>query len=148
MLNYKRTFAFKRSPRGLELSVLGETLSVELAEVNIRVLIVEPGAFRTEKMLSQPFYEGNEFEDYNRIRESARKKFEAIDGKQPGDPVKAMEVLADVVRGEGRAKGKAWPLYLPLGLEAEEAITRKVNIMNGVVEEWGEIIRDTRLDNP
>ena len=126
--------------------VLGETLSVELANFSIRVLIVEPSAFRTEKILSHPLYKGNMFEDYNEMREVARKKFDEVRGAQPGDPVKAMEALADVVRGEGRAKGKPWPLYLPLGREAEDAIRRKGKIMSDVLEEWGEVIRDTRLE--
>ena len=63
-----------------------------------------------------------------------------------GDPSKAMELLVDVVRGEGKARGKAWPLYLPLGSTAEEAVRGKAETMLGVLEEWGEIIRDLDLD--
>lgn len=119
---------------------------MEVAEFNIRVLIVEPGAFRTEHIFSLPMYESNGFSDYDKNRAMARTKFEELDGKQPGDPVKAMEILADTVRGEGRAKGKPWPLYLPLGPEAEQAIRRKISIMEKVLEDWGDVIRDTRID--
>jgi len=127
--------------------VLGETLNLEVAEFGIRVLIVEPGAFKTENIFSQPVYAGNEFEDYNKLREIARKQFEDVYDKLPGDPVKGMNVLADVVRGEGRAKGKAWPLYLPLGIEAEDAIRQKTQIIEKVMVEWKDIIRDTRFDD-
>lgn len=120
---------------------------MEVAEFNVRVLIVEPGAFRTENIFSQPMYEGNAFEDYDKTREIASRKFDELNGKQPGDPAKAMEILADVVRGEGRAKGRPWPLYLPLGIETEQAIRRKFDIMDKVLEDWGDVIRDTRVDD-
>ncbi|KAF9235489.1 hypothetical protein BU15DRAFT_77978 [Melanogaster broomeanus] len=37
------------------VQTMGETLAVELAPLNIRVLIVEPGSFRTEGILTSPF---------------------------------------------------------------------------------------------
>ncbi|KAI0779083.1 hypothetical protein BC629DRAFT_1522224 [Irpex lacteus] len=121
------------------LRVIGETLAVEVAEFNIRVLI---------KIFSQKIYSGNEIPDYDEQRTLAKKKFDNIEKFLLGDPVKAMELLADVVRGEGRAKGKPWPLYLPLGKEAEDAIRNKTKLLEKVLDDWGEIIRDTRLDNP
>ena len=127
--------------------VIGETLAVEVAEFNIRVLIVEPGAFRTENIFSQKMYDGNLISDYDESRTIAKKRFDNIDKFLLGDPVKAMELLADVVRGEGRAKNKPWPLYLPLGKEAEDAIRNKTKLLEGVLDDWGEIIRDTRLDD-
>ncbi|KAI0090486.1 hypothetical protein BDY19DRAFT_992673 [Irpex rosettiformis] len=130
------------------LRVIGETLAVEVAEFNIRVLIVEPGAFRTENIFSQKMYDGNQIPDYDELRAIAKKRFDNIDKFLLGDPVKAMELLADVVRGEGRAKGKSWPLYLPLGKEAEDAIRSKAKLLEKVLDDWGEIVRDTRLDNP
>ncbi len=66
---------------------------------------------------------------------------------QPGDPLKAMQALVDVIHGEGRAKGKAWPLFLPLGVETETAIRDKFETLDGLIDEWDELIRDTRLDN-
>lgn len=128
--------------------MLGETLSFELAPFSIRVLIVEPGAFRTENIFSQPFYDENPVPDYDAMRAKAKEIYKRVEGHQPGDPVKAMEVLADVVRGEGRAAGKPWPLYLPLGVEAERAIRDKCTRMTDVLDAWGEIIRDTKLDTP
>ena len=66
-----------------------------------------------------------------------------IVGLQPGDPDKAMEVLADVVRGEGCAVGKTFPNYLPMGAECEEAIREQCSTMLAVVDEWGDVIRST-----
>ena len=62
------------------------------------------------------------------------------------DPAKAMALLVDVVRGEGKAEGKEWPLYLPMGKAAEEAIRGKAEKMTRVLDEWGEIIRNLDFD--
>lgn len=126
--------------------VLGETLSVELKEFNIRVLLVEPGAFRTKNIFSRPFYEGNKIADYDALREHAEGLYTKADGHQPGDPVKAMDVVVDVVQGQGRARGKRWPTILPLGMEAEQAIRNKSEVMQEMLDDWKDIIRDTRLD--
>ncbi|GJE85476.1 NAD P-binding protein [Phanerochaete sordida] len=128
--------------------VMGECLATELSPLGIRVLIVEPGAFRTENILSRPLFAGNKIADYDGVRAVMERKYKEVAGHQPGDPVKAMRVLADVVRGEGVARGKEWPLYLPLGVEAEDAIRGKCKRMTGVLDAWGDVIRDTRLDNP
>ncbi|KAI0346602.1 hypothetical protein BDW22DRAFT_778809 [Trametopsis cervina] len=58
--------------------VFGETLAVEVAGFNIRVLIVEPGAFRTENIFAQPMYAGNKFTDYDKQRTVAKKRFDEI----------------------------------------------------------------------
>ena len=58
-----------------------------------------------------------------------------------------MALLVDVVRGEGKARGKAWPLYLPMGKTADEAVRGKAERMLRVLDEWGEIIRDLDLED-
>ncbi|EPQ51261.1 NAD P-binding protein [Gloeophyllum trabeum ATCC 11539] len=125
---------------------IGETLSVELASFNIRVLIVEPGAFRTEGIFAQPFFLENQIPDYDELRASSQAFYNSINGTQKGDPTKAMRAVVDVVRGEGRATGKAWPLYLPLGIAAEKTIREKCERMTGVLEEWKDVIRDVNFD--
>ncbi|EKM58132.1 uncharacterized protein PHACADRAFT_252197 [Phanerochaete carnosa HHB-10118-sp] len=130
------------------LRVMGETLAVELAPFNIRVLITEPGAFRTENSFSLPMYEDNRIAEYDAVREEMKKRYARVDGHQPGDPTKAMHVVIDVVHGEGAAEGKDWPLYLPLGLEAEVAIRDKCGKVTKVLDTWEDVIRDTRLESP
>ena len=93
-------------------------------------------------------FAGRQIADYDGVRGAMERKYEEVAGHQPGDPAKAMRVLADVVRGEGVAAGKEWPLYLPLGVEAEVAIRGKCKRVTGVLDVWGDVIRDTRLDNP
>ncbi|KAG2151578.1 uncharacterized protein EDB93DRAFT_262925 [Suillus bovinus] len=128
------------------VQVMGETLAVELAPLNIRVLIVEPGAFRTENIYSNKFDTStNPIPDYDETRAETLVRYEAIPGKQPGDPMKAMKLVVDVVRGEGVAAGREWPLYLVLGEDAERDIRHKCMTMLKHLDEWQDVIRDMNL---
>jgi hypothetical protein len=57
-----------------------------------------------------------------------------------------MEVVVDVVRGEGKAKGKPWPLYLALGDDAGEAIRQKSTKLLQHVDQWGDVIGSVSFD--
>ena len=127
-------------------AAIGETYASELRPFGVRVLIVAPGAFRTEGVHAYPATIHNHVPVYDEMRNAGMARFAQIAGHEKGDPAKAMELLVDVVRGEGKARGKAWSLYLPLGSTAEEAVRGKAETMLGVLEEWGEIIRDLDLD--
>ncbi|OBZ71536.1 putative oxidoreductase YusZ [Grifola frondosa] len=128
--------------------VMGETLAAEVAAFSIRVLIVEPGAFCTEKIFSDPSCGGSHMPDYDGMRLKAEATCIQVRSQLSGDPAKAMELLADVVRNEGKAKGKPWPLYLPLGEAAEVSIRNKCQKMLDVLDEWKDVICDTKLDGP
>ncbi|KIK45749.1 hypothetical protein CY34DRAFT_801215 [Suillus luteus UH-Slu-Lm8-n1] len=128
------------------VQVMGETLALELAPFNIRVLIVEPGAFRTENIYSNKFDTWtNPIPDYDETRAETLAKYEAIPGKQPGDPMKAMKFVVDVVRGEGVAAGREWPSYLVLGEDAERDIRNKCMMMLKHLDEWKDVIRDVNI---
>ncbi|KAI3599224.1 short-chain dehydrogenase reductase sdr [Moniliophthora roreri] len=128
-------FSF-RFIRVFESGFASETLATEVSQFNIRVMIVEPGAFRTEGILSMPYHTEHPISDYDATREKAVATFRATVGTQRGDPDKAMELLVNVVRGEGKAGGRPWPLYLPLGEDAEQAITEKCKKMLDAVDAW------------
>ncbi|KAL4882726.1 hypothetical protein BJY04DRAFT_39050 [Aspergillus karnatakaensis] len=118
------------------LEGLSEALSKEVAPFGIDVLIVEPGAFRTnflsavqktETPLSEPYRDG--------IVDVVLKKFEAAQGKQRGDPAKAVRKIFEVITGTGEAghlKGKV--LRLPLGADAVERIETKTKRVLADVE--------------
>lgn len=57
-----------------------------------------------------------------------------------------METLVDVVRGEGKARGRPWPLYLALGEDSEEGIKEKTGKLLKHVEEWKDVIRDVNFN--
>jgi len=126
---------------------LGETLAVELAPSGIKVLIVEPGAFKTEGIYGQTYFTTNPVPENDEIRAASIKLFASVAGTQKGDPDKAMEAVVDVVRGEGAAKGRPWPLYLALGDDAEAGIREKCGKLLQHLEEWGDVTRGVSFES-
>lgn len=130
------------------MHALAETLSVELAQFNIRVLLVEPSAFRTKMVRTADNYNtSNPIEAYNGTREENLNWYADRDGKQMGDPDKAMDAVVDVVRGDGTARGKPWPGYLLLGKEADRDVRAKCKIMTDHLDEWGEVVKSVDFDS-
>ncbi|KAJ7491212.1 hypothetical protein FB451DRAFT_1336938 [Mycena latifolia] len=123
---------------------LAEGYSGELAHLNIRVLLVEPSAFRTGMAKAAGFMDGlvrtDGIADYDQPRNATLNFFKNF-GPPSGDPVKAMEAVVDVVRGEGVAAGRPWPTYLVLGRDAEKAILAKTDKLRSHIEEWSDVVR-------
>ena len=126
-------------------TVLAETLNVELSQFGIRTLILEPGAFRTPALQNVKLSRPEPIADYDPLASMINKTLANMPPLM-GDPAKAMELLVDVVRGEGKAEGKGWPLYLPMGALTEEAIRSKTGKVLGVLDDWAEIIRELEFD--
>lgn len=81
---------------------MSESLAKEVSSWGIRVLIVEPGVFRTNffaayvqsnKGLSEPYKGG--------VVDETLQKFDTLNGRQPGDPVKGAKAIVDVVASSG-----------------------------------------------
>ncbi|KAF7303814.1 NAD(P)-binding protein [Mycena indigotica] len=128
------------------LRTYSETLAHEIAPFSIRMLIAEPAAFRTNTFNNSPYFVDRTISDYDEIRAKSQDWYSLMHKTIKGDPVKAMEVIADVVRGEGKAAGKPWPLYLPLGDLAVSGITDKCNTMLTTVEEWKDVSSGLDMD--
>lgn len=124
---------------------MSESLALELEPFNIRVLLVEPGSFRTEGILGHQWDCSNPIPDYDEQRADGRVNFSKPAGKQPGDPVKAMEIVVDVVKGEGCAAGREWPLYLVLGKDAETDIRNKCAKVLKHLDDWNDVVRGVDL---
>jgi hypothetical protein len=138
-------FVFDLDLHGLPVA-LGETLAAELAQFSIRVLIVAPGAFRTEGIYGHPFFAAKPITDYDMLRHASANRFHSISGTEKGDPVKAAIAIVDVVKGDGIAAGKDWPLYLMLGNDCEEAVKTKCAKVLTVLDEWRDVTRATNFD--
>ncbi|KAF7552053.1 hypothetical protein G7Z17_g4579 [Cylindrodendrum hubeiense] len=86
------------------LEGLSEALAKEMKEFGISVLIVEPGAFRTNFLNASIINVDSIDKGYEGTAvDGVVKKFEAFDGKQPGDPHKAVNAIFEVATGEGAA---------------------------------------------
>ncbi|KAH7925194.1 NAD(P)-binding protein [Leucogyrophana mollusca] len=128
------------------IHAMSESLAVELKPFNIRVLIVEPGSFRTKVSYAHPFFSANPIPDYDESRKLGFQTFAAHPEKFRGDPSKAMNIVVDVVRGEGVATGKPFPLYLVLGEDAETDIRTKCAKVLDHLDEWKSVLRTTDFE--
>lgn len=132
-----------------QILAYGEALSTEVAQFNIRVLLVQPGAHRTQVITTGQANSPSQTKiaDYEKMREGAIARYANQNGKQPGDAEKAMRAVVDVVRGEGKAAGKPWPLWLVLGKDAEEDLRAHCKERLRNLDEWSEITRSTTVDS-
>ncbi|MEU3247116.1 MULTISPECIES: oxidoreductase [unclassified Streptomyces] len=83
------------------LEGLTEVLREEVAPLGVRVLAVEPGAFRTRAyagFADEPVTET--VDSYRPLVESVRDFMVAQDGKQPGDPVRAVRAVVEALDQE------------------------------------------------
>jgi NAD(P)-dependent dehydrogenase (short-subunit alcohol dehydrogenase family) len=101
------------------LEALSESLAAEIAPHGLRVLIVEPGAFRTS-LFGAAFREMPAMAAYAGSVGGTRQYAADQAGKQVGDPAKAAKAIADAV-----AAG-APSLRLPLGADAVQSIRDKL----------------------
>lgn len=67
----------------------------------------------------------------------------AYNGKQPGDPLKGVEIMVDVVRGEGVAVGKSFPASLALGSDCYNVVKASAEGTLTRLDEWKEITKST-----
>jgi NAD(P)-dependent dehydrogenase (short-subunit alcohol dehydrogenase family) len=123
---------------------IAESLSQELVPFNVRTLIVQPGGHRTP-IISKTQFAGNPSTPYH-IDSRWFEDFQSQGGKQPGDPKKAAERIIDVVRGEGAAAGKPWPLWLFLGKDSEDTVRGKIEEVAKNLDQWKDVVRSTGID--
>lgn len=122
-----------------------ETLSAEMVSFNINVLIVIPGIFHTSMNAQRRV--GAPLPGYEIVHAGIDAMIESVATIPKSDPKLGMEVLVDVVRGEGRAAGrKSWPLWLFLGEDCMRDVRTRLNDMGSILDEWGAV--GTRLGLP
>jgi NAD(P)-dependent dehydrogenase (short-subunit alcohol dehydrogenase family) len=112
---------------------MSEALAKEVEPLGIKVLIVEPGPFRTDwagRSLKVP---AHPIADYAQTAVARRQNIAGGSGKQPGDPVRACEAIIKVVESE------KMPLRLLLGKMALETARVKIDQVRGDIEGWKDI---------
>ncbi|GBE80232.1 NAD(P)-binding protein [Sparassis crispa] len=124
---------------------LGETYFIELRQFGIRVCIVAPGAFRTNNVVNMYTTRDQHISDYDELREERGVLIKNM-ARAVGDPKKAMELLVDAVRGEGRAQGKELPLYLPLGRITIDKLRDHCQKLLRDLNEWEDLAKDLDFD--
>ncbi|PNP58825.1 hypothetical protein THARTR1_01073 [Trichoderma harzianum] len=126
------------------LSGAVECLAKELAifSPGIKVLIVEPGYFRT-KVFSNINHVEPRNPDYAQFNAGVRQFEASLVGKEPGDADKAVTRMIELVKGTGMAAGKQIPLRVPLGLDGWERVKTKCEETIKICEDWEEVAKST-----
>ena len=101
------------------LEAVSECLAAEVAPLGVRVLIVEPGAFRT-RLFGAAFRTMPELPAYAPTVGPTRAYAARSDGVQGGDPAKAARAIVDAVTAGAPS------LRLPLGGDAVTSIREKL----------------------
>lgn len=101
------------------LEGLSECLAKEVAPFGVRVLIVEPGAFRTS-LFGAAFRALPPLEAYAPSVGPTRDFAARLHGEQAGDPLKAARAIIDAVEAGAKT------LRLPLGADAVSGIRQKL----------------------
>lgn len=112
---------------------ISEALSMEVAHLGIKVTLIEPGPFRTE-FLGRSLDHMPEIADYKETVGKTRQYID-MDGKQPGDPLKAAHIIIDL------ANSPRPPLRLPLGNIAVDRIRNKMATWDKEVSEYEKLAR-------
>jgi NAD(P)-dependent dehydrogenase (short-subunit alcohol dehydrogenase family) len=112
---------------------LSEALAQEVAQLGIRVTIVEPGPFRTDFLGGSLAFAERILADYNQTAGRVRTEATERDGNQPGDPTRTAEAIIKAVTSENP------PLHLLLGRSAYDRATAKLDNLKKEIETWREV---------
>jgi NAD(P)-dependent dehydrogenase (short-subunit alcohol dehydrogenase family) len=111
---------------------LSESLAAETKPLGIKVLIVEPGPFRTDWAGRSLLESKTVIPDYDSTAGERRRQSRARSGSQVGDPVRAGEAIIKAVTSDHP------PLRLLLGKPALGLAQQKLDALRKDFEEWKE----------
>ena len=109
---------------------LSGSLALELAPLNIKVTVVEPGPFRTDFAGRSIGQSKIEIADYAETAGLRRKQTFARSGNQPGDPVRAAQAIIDAVASPNP------PLHLLLGKPALDLARKDLEAKKHDFDTW------------
>ncbi|MEV5974592.1 oxidoreductase [Streptomyces sp. NPDC051921] len=121
------------------LEGLSEALAAEVKPLGIRVLIVEPGAFRTS-LFGNGSLSVDTIADYADTVGATRAFVKGGDGGQAGDPAKAAAAVLTALNADEP------PLRLALGDDSIDMIHAHLDQVRADLTTWEKVGRDTKVD--
>jgi NAD(P)-dependent dehydrogenase (short-subunit alcohol dehydrogenase family) len=117
---------------------MSQSLAQEVAPLGIKVMLVEPGAFRTD-FLSEHSIRTHQIgvSDYASTAGAALTALENMAGKQIGDPDRAARAIINAVRSPEP------PLHLVLGSDAFRRTLEKQKRFAGELDAWKDVTLST-----
>lgn len=143
---------------------LSESLHSEIAPLGLRSICFDFGYFRTDFLASD--HRGAHaprIADYKAVGEAMDEGLKSTsvffmtwdpkfsytlyhpvyNGNQPGNPEKGVQVMIDVVKGEGVAQGRPTPTVVTLGSDCHKAVKEYCESTLQRIEEWKEVSYST-----
>jgi NADP-dependent 3-hydroxy acid dehydrogenase YdfG len=117
------------------VEAISEALSQEAAPLGIKVLLVEPGPFRTDFAGRSINMSKTVIAAYDSTAGDRRRQTDARNGRQQGDPVRAAQAIIDVVGSSNP------PLRLLLGASALDIARQKLDRVRADFDAWEETTR-------
>jgi NAD(P)-dependent dehydrogenase (short-subunit alcohol dehydrogenase family) len=121
------------------LEGMSEALAQEVAPFGIKVLIVEPGNFRTN-LLGSGTRQMPVMDAYRQTVGGTREFVSGMHGTQAGDPLKAAAAIDRALAADKT------PLRLQLGEDAISAVRAHAHTLLADLAAWEAVGADTRLD--
>jgi NAD(P)-dependent dehydrogenase (short-subunit alcohol dehydrogenase family) len=122
------------------LEGMSQSLAQELAPLGIHVTIVEPGSFRTDFLSSASLeIATGKIADYEASAHAIVARLKARAGRQPGDPVRGVQVIIDAINAPEPAR------HLVLGPEALHRLEERQKQFAAEVERWRAVASETDL---
>lgn len=120
------------------LEGLSASLAQEVAPLGIKVTAVAPGAFRTDFLSAHSIRKSEAGDEAYAagVRRSAA-AFDAMAGKQLGDPDRAARAIIATVRADEP------PLHLLLGTDALRRAREKLDAVIAEMDRWEDVTRST-----
>ncbi|MCB8879341.1 SDR family NAD(P)-dependent oxidoreductase [Acidisoma cellulosilytica] len=123
------------------LEGLSDALRKEVAPLGIKVLIVEPGAFRTEFAGRSLRGSDKGLDAYATTAGPRRKGTDKTHGTQPGDPDLAAQVMMDTIMGGDL------PVRLLLGRDAIAVVGEEIEAQRAEIKAWSDVSVKTDFTN-
>jgi NAD(P)-dependent dehydrogenase (short-subunit alcohol dehydrogenase family) len=109
---------------------LSQSLAREVEPLGIRVLLVEPGPFRTDWAGRSLKQSSNFIGDYEETAGRRRRNISGYSGTQPGDPARAAEAVIKVL------DSPTPPAHLVLGREGIDNVERQLRSILHEIDLW------------
>lgn len=119
------------------LELMTDGLMKEVAPLGIKVMTVEPGAFRTKFYDTSLKGTQKQIEDYADTAWKTRKENIVDNQDQPGDPDKAGKVIYETMKKENL------PKRLLLGSDAVKIVSAEMKERLQEIEDWSDVSKQT-----
>ncbi|KXF50207.1 short-chain dehydrogenase [Rhodococcus sp. SC4] len=119
------------------LEGMSDALNREVAPLGIRVMVLEPGAFRTDFSGRSLNQSSTVIDDYADTAGKRRKENDHTHGTQQGDPDRAAQVIIATVEGTDA------PFRLLLGTDAIQIVREELQGRIDEIDEWAHVSATT-----